>query len=424
MRALLYDIHGNLPALEAVIADAQSAGVDEFVFGGDYALAGAFPEECVKRIEGLSGAWIRGNTDRWLEDPSDTPDDDLLRRQIEYCRGELGGRRVELLFNLPPSVSLDGALVCHASPHDDMLTFMTEPTDADHELLANTEEAVVFFGHSHIQFQREAEGGRLLVNPGSVGLPFDGDRRAAYALWQGGRAVELRRVEYDSDGYAASVRDRMAEALGPGVETIVRRIQQAAFVAIERGQMKLSAVLLNCTLKKSPEVSNTEALMDIVIGHLESLDVECELIRPVDYRIPFGVVSDMGDGDERPRILARIEAADILIIGTSIWFGVRNSVCQDGDRAPRRGDLRCRATQRRRAADVDVYKLARSAGLVAVGDSSGTSRERLPSATRQPERHVRDRCPRTSAISARSSAPPQLLDRLDVVGDAGRGRRA
>jgi multimeric flavodoxin WrbA len=92
--------------------------------------------------------------------------------------------------------------------------------------------------------------------------------------------------------------------------------------------MKLKAVLLNCTLKKSPEVSNTEALMNIVIGHLKGQDVECELIRVVDYGIPFGVVSDMGDGDQWPQILDRILAADILIIGTSIWFGVRNSVCQ------------------------------------------------------------------------------------------------
>jgi diadenosine tetraphosphatase ApaH/serine/threonine PP2A family protein phosphatase len=68
------------------------------------------------------------------------------------------------------------------------------------------------------------------VNPGSVGLPFDGDQRAAYALWRGGRDVELRRVEYDFAGYAASVRDRMTEALGPGVETILQRIRQAAFV--------------------------------------------------------------------------------------------------------------------------------------------------------------------------------------------------
>jgi multimeric flavodoxin WrbA len=92
--------------------------------------------------------------------------------------------------------------------------------------------------------------------------------------------------------------------------------------------MKLKAVLLNCTLKKSPAVSNTEALMNIVIGHLKGQDVECELIRVVDYDIPFGVVSDMGDGDQWPQILDRILAADILIIGMSIWFGVRNSVCQ------------------------------------------------------------------------------------------------
>jgi multimeric flavodoxin WrbA len=92
--------------------------------------------------------------------------------------------------------------------------------------------------------------------------------------------------------------------------------------------MKLKAVLLNCTLKKSPEVSNTQALMDIVVGHLHDLDVETEVVRVVDYNVPFGVVSDMGEGDEWPQILDKIKAADILIIGTSIWFGVRSSVCQ------------------------------------------------------------------------------------------------
>ena len=92
--------------------------------------------------------------------------------------------------------------------------------------------------------------------------------------------------------------------------------------------MHLKAVLLNCTLKKSPAVSNTQALMDIVIGTLESLDVECESIRLVDYNIPFGVSSDEGDGDEWPQILDKIVAADILIIGMPIWFGVRSSVAQ------------------------------------------------------------------------------------------------
>src|SRR3954470_13323792 len=92
--------------------------------------------------------------------------------------------------------------------------------------------------------------------------------------------------------------------------------------------MPLKAVLLNCTLKKSPAASNTEALMSKVIEVLEPLDVDCELIRVVDHNIPFGVESDMGEGDEWPLILDKILAADILIMGMSIWFGVRCSVAQ------------------------------------------------------------------------------------------------
>ena len=92
--------------------------------------------------------------------------------------------------------------------------------------------------------------------------------------------------------------------------------------------MKLKAVLLNCTLKKSPAESNTQALMDRVIEVLETLEVECELVRVVDYNVPFGVSSDEGEGDEWPEILAKVIAADILIIGMPIWFGVRSSVAQ------------------------------------------------------------------------------------------------
>jgi diadenosine tetraphosphatase ApaH/serine/threonine PP2A family protein phosphatase len=230
VRALLYDIHGNLPALEAVIEDAQGAGAEGFVLGGDYALMGAWPQECVKRLEKLDANWIRGNTERWLEEPSDAPDDELLHRAIEYCREQLGGKRTEKLFGLPERIEIDGACVCHASPRSDMLTFMPERTGGDRELLANSNAKVVVFGHSHLQFSRPAEGGHFLVNPGSVGLPFDGDRRAAYALWHGGLEFELRRVQYDSDGYAQQVRERMTAALGDTIETLVRRIQQAAAV--------------------------------------------------------------------------------------------------------------------------------------------------------------------------------------------------
>ncbi len=90
----------------------------------------------------------------------------------------------------------------------------------------------------------------------------------------------------------------------------------------------LRAVLLNCTLKKSPEISNTEALMRKVIEWYDQMDVESELIRVVDYKVPFGVSSDEGDGDEWPEILEKIKATDILVMGMPIWFGVRSSVAQ------------------------------------------------------------------------------------------------
>ncbi len=92
--------------------------------------------------------------------------------------------------------------------------------------------------------------------------------------------------------------------------------------------MDLNALILNCTLKKSPETSNTQGLIDMVTAHFDELGVHHETLRPADFKIPFGVVSDMGEGDEWPQILEKVLAADILILGISIWFGVRNSVSQ------------------------------------------------------------------------------------------------
>jgi multimeric flavodoxin WrbA len=92
--------------------------------------------------------------------------------------------------------------------------------------------------------------------------------------------------------------------------------------------MNLRAVMLNCTLKRSPEVSNTEALMRNVVEWWDTMDVETDIVRVVDHRIPFGVTSDEGEGDEWPGILERVLAADIICIGTPIWFGVRGSVAQ------------------------------------------------------------------------------------------------
>ena len=91
---------------------------------------------------------------------------------------------------------------------------------------------------------------------------------------------------------------------------------------------KLKAVILNCTLKKSPAVSNTRALIDKVVALMKPLGVNSEVIRVVDYHISTGVTSKEGKDDEWPKILRKIKRADIFIIGTPIWFGVRGSVAQ------------------------------------------------------------------------------------------------
>jgi predicted phosphodiesterase len=228
VKAVLYDIHGNLPALDAVIADAHAAGGDEFVLGGDYAFFGAFPQATVARLRELDAIWIRGNTDRWLEDASDLPPSELNERSLAFCREALGDATRELA-GLPGTRTVEGALVCHASPRSDMRSFTPKADASDAELLADGDPDVVVFGHTHLQFQRPS-GRHTLVNPGSVGLPFDGDRRAAYALWHGEGDFELRRVEYDSEAYAAQVRERMGVSLGQTVETLVRRVEEAAFI--------------------------------------------------------------------------------------------------------------------------------------------------------------------------------------------------
>ncbi|MGH2786646.1 MAG: flavodoxin family protein [Actinomycetota bacterium] len=92
--------------------------------------------------------------------------------------------------------------------------------------------------------------------------------------------------------------------------------------------MDLNALFLNRTLKKSPEQSNTQALIEVVVALFGDLGVRSDTIRVVDHDVRFGVLSDEGQGDEWPEILERIKASDIIVIATPIWFGVRSSVAQ------------------------------------------------------------------------------------------------
>ncbi len=92
--------------------------------------------------------------------------------------------------------------------------------------------------------------------------------------------------------------------------------------------MGLKALFLNCTLKRSPDISNTRVLIDKAVRLFEGIGVESEVVRVTDYNVKFGVSSDEGEGDEWPLILEKVRASDILVIGSPIWFGVRSSVAQ------------------------------------------------------------------------------------------------
>jgi diadenosine tetraphosphatase ApaH/serine/threonine PP2A family protein phosphatase len=226
--ALLYDLHGNLAALEAVLDDARGAGAERYVLGGDYALFGAWPAETVDALRALSDAtWIRGNVDRWTADPADSPDNLVVRGAIEACRQALGEQHVAELAELPFDTVLDGTRFCHGSPISDVRSFAPQSGDEDEELLGNVTERRVVFGHTHLPFRRSGPGGTELVNPGSVGMPFDGDTRAAYALLRDDETIEHRRVAYDHLASAAALREHFGD--GEWTETVARRIMTARF---------------------------------------------------------------------------------------------------------------------------------------------------------------------------------------------------
>ncbi len=224
--ALLYDIHGNLNALEAVLRDTEGAGAGSYVLGGDYALFGAWPVETVERLNALPGAtWIRGNGERWTADPSQAPDNDVVQGAIASARQALGEEPVKELAALQEQAVLGDTRFCHGSPISDVRSFMPEPADDEPELLAGVGEPRLVFGHTHLPFARRATSGTELVNPGSVGMPFDGDTRAAYALLHEDGRIEHRRVAYDHAAAAGMLRVRFGEH--PWAETVIRRLETA-----------------------------------------------------------------------------------------------------------------------------------------------------------------------------------------------------
>jgi diadenosine tetraphosphatase ApaH/serine/threonine PP2A family protein phosphatase len=218
--AVFYDIHANLPALEAVLADAQDAGATAYFLGGDYGAWGPEPVKCVERLRALPHTtWIRGNGERWTrEPPLDRPD------VVEALSARASGYETEegWLYSLQPQYELDGVLYVHGSPLSDVDSFPAQPSVDDERMLVGVRDTTVVFGHSHLQFRRPGPNGTTLINPGSIGMPLDGDVRAAYALRGNDGVFELRRVEYDVERAAAAY-EALGDAFGAMAAKRIRR---------------------------------------------------------------------------------------------------------------------------------------------------------------------------------------------------------
>ena len=209
MLGILYDVHGNLDALDAVLAEAD--GVDEWLLGGDYCTFGPWPVETLARLRQLENAtWLRGNGERWLADPPlDLPAEQsrFIFAAVAAANAVLPSEDVDALISLSAFADRDDAFYCHGSPLSDVESFAPAPGDEDARLLAGVKERQVVFGHSHLQFRRAGPNETELVNPGSVGMPLDGDTRAAWGVRREDGALELRRVEYDTDRAVAKMRE-------------------------------------------------------------------------------------------------------------------------------------------------------------------------------------------------------------------------
>ncbi len=202
MLAALYDIHGNLPSLEEVLKDAEAAGADSYLLGGDFGVGSPWATETLERLLALSDStWIRGNGERWLrEPPLDRPEVALALSEMDSGVGTWEG----WLYSLQAQVELGGVLYVHGSPLSDVESFPALTADDDERMLDGVHDRTVVFGHSHLQFKRPGPNGTTLINPGSAGMPLDGDVRAAYALRRDDGEWEFRRVEYDIERAATA----------------------------------------------------------------------------------------------------------------------------------------------------------------------------------------------------------------------------
>jgi len=235
--AIVTDIHGNLTALEAVIADLEQVGPDLVVQGGDLVAGGHRPVEVLDRVRERGWPGVQGNTDEMLWKPEMF--DQFMRsvpqlahvwrmvfqQQAPVTRDLIGPDRLAWLRQMPLQWRGDDLAVVHASPTNLWRSPMNNATDEELETTyAPLDRAIVAYGHIHVPFVREV-GDRIVANCGSVGMPFDGDPRASYLVVDGGVA-SIRRVAYDVEAEVNS----LLQSGYPDAERIAETLRTARYV--------------------------------------------------------------------------------------------------------------------------------------------------------------------------------------------------
>jgi len=221
--AALYDVHGNLPALEAVLEEVEALEVDAVVVGGDVAI-GPMPRRSLERLLALGerALFLRGNGDREIAAVSPGTGSGLWAERTRWSAEQIERGQLAWLAALPDTrtVDVDGlgrVLFCHGSPRSDE-EIVTQATPDRHlrKVLSRAKESVVVAGHTHMQLDRRVDGFRW-VNAGSVGMPYEGEVAAFWALL--GPDVELRRTACDVE---RTVEDVFASGW-PDAETFVEK---------------------------------------------------------------------------------------------------------------------------------------------------------------------------------------------------------
>jgi len=246
--AIISDVHGNVHALDAVLADLDASGpFDEVIYAGDVAFNGAFPAESIDRLRERGYRAVRGNTDEFLvvaargssfetsitdEKQQHSP---ALQELDRWANARLTDEHIDYLASWPLRIDIAGPdqqrlTICHASPWSAHVTVFEEaPEDVARQMLDYADSQAVCYGHIHVQYRRDIDGRRLCA-VGSIGAPFDGDPRADYAVMTNdgsGWDVEFHSIDYDIqaayDGLMNSTlpnHEKVAEGVRTGIRNI------------------------------------------------------------------------------------------------------------------------------------------------------------------------------------------------------------